>query len=120
MTTTPSPAALRPAASSAALGYNYIVAAALLWATIGPAAVRDAYRVVYVSREATVGRFAVDGLRAQVTYSCIRAHADVVVVRNIHCAMTGGPQSGRVNMPFGLNITAAKTVSIEDSSFEGF
>ena len=89
-------------------------------AVIGPASVRDAYRVVYVSREATVGRFAVDGLSAQVTYSCIRAHADVVVVRNMRCAMIGGPQSGRVNMPFGLNITAAKTVSIEDSAFAGF
>jgi len=89
-------------------------------AAIGPATVRDAYRVVYVSREATVGRFAVDGLSAQVTYSCIRAHADVVVVRNMRCAMTGGPQSGRVNMPFGLNITAARTASIEDSSFDGF
>ena len=89
-------------------------------ASIGPATVRDAYRVVYVSRSAAVRRFAIDGLNAEVTYSCIRAHADVVVVRNMHCAMTGGPQSGSVNMPFGLNITAAKTVSVEDSSFGGF
>jgi hypothetical protein len=89
-------------------------------AAIGPATVRGAYRVVYVSREATVGRFAVDGLNAQVTYSCIRAHAEVIVIRNMRCAMRGGPQTGRVNMPFGLNITAAKTVSIEDSSFDGF
>ena len=50
------------------------------------------------------------GSAQQVTYSCIRAHADVVVVRNMRCVMTGGPQSGRVNMPFGFNITAAKTV----------
>jgi hypothetical protein len=89
-------------------------------AIIGPVAVRDAYRVVYVSRSATVGRFAVDGLSAQVTDACIRAHADVVVVRNTHCVMSGGPQSGSVNMPFGLQITAARTVSVEDSSFDGF
>jgi hypothetical protein len=87
---------------------------------IGPATVRDAYRMVYVSRSADVGRFAVDGVRASVTYSCIRAHADVVVVRNLHCTMTGGPQTGRVNMPFGLNITAGKSVSVEDSSFNNF
>jgi hypothetical protein len=89
-------------------------------ATIGPATVRDAYRVVYVSREAAVGRLAVDGLSAEVTYSCIRAHADVVVVRNMRCVMTGGPQFGRVNMPFGLNITVARTVYVEDSRFDGF
>ena len=89
-------------------------------ATIGPAAVRGAYRVVYVSRGATVGRFHVDGLRAQVTDACIRAHADVVVVRNTHCAMTGGPQRGGVNMPFGLQITSAASVDVEDSSFDGF
>ena len=63
-------------------------------AAIGPATVRDAYRVVYVSREATVGRFAVDGLSAEVTYSCIRAHADVVVVRNMRCVMTGDLRAG--------------------------
>jgi len=89
-------------------------------ALIGPASVRGAYRAVYTSHSATVGRFAVDGLSAEVTYSCIRARADVVVVRNMRCSMTGGPQSGSVNMPFGLNITAAKTVSVEDSSFDGF
>jgi hypothetical protein len=89
-------------------------------ALIGPASVQGAYRVVYTSHSATVGRFAVDGLIANVTYSCIRAHAEVVIIRNMRCAMIGGPQSGRVNMPFGLNITAARTVSIEDSSFNGF
>ena len=78
------------------------------------------YRAIYVGRPAVVGRFAVEGLSALVTYSCIRAHADVVVVRNTHCAMTDGPQSGSVNMPFGLNITAAKTVLVEDSSFDSF
>lgn len=89
-------------------------------ATIGPVTVRDAYRVVYAKRSATVGRFEADGVNARVTYSCIRTHADVVVVRNTHCVMTGGPQVGSVNMPFGLNIIAAKTVSVEDSSFDGF
>ena len=89
-------------------------------ALIGPAIIQDAYRAVYVSRSATVGRFSVENLRAAVTYSCIRAHADVLVVRNMRCSMTGGPQSGSVNMPFGLNVTAAKSVYVEDSSFDGF
>ena len=89
-------------------------------ALIGPATVRGSYRAVYVSRSASVGRFAVDGLSAQVTDACIRVHADVVVVRNTHCVMVGGTQSGGENMPFGLQITGAKSVSIEDSSFDGF
>jgi hypothetical protein len=63
---------------------------------------------------------AVNGVQAEVTGGCIRAHGDVVVVRNTHCVMSGGPQSGSVNMPFGLEIIAAKTVLIEDSSFDGF
>jgi hypothetical protein len=89
-------------------------------ALIGPAIARNAYRVVYVSRDATVSRFEIRGLEAQVTDACVRAHADVVVVRKAHCTMTGGPQSGGVNMPFGLQITSAKTVYVEDSSFDGF
>jgi hypothetical protein len=89
-------------------------------ATIGPVKVRGAYRVLYVKRGATVGRFEAHGIDAQVTDACIRAHADVVVIRNTHCVMTGGPQTGGVNMPFGLDIIAAKTVSVEDSSFDGF
>ncbi|MGZ2410828.1 hypothetical protein ACUXST_000225 [Sphingomonas sp. F9_3S_D5_B_2] len=89
-------------------------------ALIGPADVRNAYRVVYVSRSAAVTNMTVRGLQAQVLDACIRAHADVVVVRDTHCVMTGGPQSGGVNMPFGLQITAAKTVLVENSSFEGF
>ena len=89
-------------------------------AAIGPAIVTDSHRAVDVSRSAVVGRFAVDGLNAHVTAGCVRTHADVVVVRNTHCEMTGGPQTGGVNMPFGLEILAAKTVSIEDSSFNGF
>src|SRR6478672_4289832 len=89
-------------------------------ASIGPFAVRDSYRALDVSRSATVGRLAVSGVQAEVTGGCIRAHADVVVVRNAHFVMSGGPQSGSVNMPFGLEVIAAKTVSIEDSSFDGF
>jgi hypothetical protein len=89
-------------------------------ATIGPVTVRDAYRVVYASRSAIVGRFEAQGINARVTDACIRTHADVVVVRNTHCVMTGGPQVGPVNMPFGLDIIAAKTVLVEDSSFDGF
>jgi hypothetical protein len=89
-------------------------------AIIGPVAARNAYRVIDVSRDATVSRFEVRRLEAQVTDACIRAHADVVVVREAHCTMTGGPQSGGVNMPFGLEVTSAKTVYVEDSSFDGF
>src|SRR5690349_22629430 len=89
-------------------------------ASIGPFTVRDSHRAIDVSRSAVVGRLAVTGLQAEVTGGCIRAHADVVVVRNIHCVMIDGPQSGGVNMPFGLEVIAAKTVSIEDSSFDGF
>jgi hypothetical protein len=89
-------------------------------AIIGPASVRNTYRVVYVSLSAIVSRFEVRDLKAQVTDACVRAHADVVVVRGTHCTMTGGPQEGGVNMPFGLQITSARTVSVEDSSFDGF
>jgi hypothetical protein len=89
-------------------------------ATLGPFIVRDSHRAIDVSSSATVGRLAVSSLDAQVTGGCIRAHADVVVVRNTHCVMVGGPQSGGVNMPFGLEVIAARTVSIEDSSFDGF
>ena len=89
-------------------------------ASIGPFMVRDSHRAIDVSRSAIVGRLAVTGLQAEVTGGCIRAHADVVVVRNTNCVMIDGPQSGGVNMPFGLEIIAAKTVSIEDSSFDGF
>ena len=89
-------------------------------ASVGPFTVRDSYRALDVSRSAIVGRLAVTGIRAEVTGGCVRAHAEVVVVRNTHCVMADGPQSGSVNMPFGLEIIAAKTVSIEDSSFDGF
>lgn len=89
-------------------------------AVIGPATVRHAFQVVHVSSSATVGRLEVRGLNADVTNSCIRGHADVVVVTDTHCTMTGPPQVGRVNMPFGLQITAAKSVAIRNSSFQGF
>ena len=89
-------------------------------AFIGPFTVRSSYRAIDVSASAIVGRLSVGGLQAEVTGGCIRAHAKVVVIRGSHCVMVGGPQSGGVNMPFGLEITAAKTVSIEDSSFTGF
>jgi hypothetical protein len=89
-------------------------------AAIGPLTVRDSYRALDVSSSAIIGRLAVSGVHAEVTGGCIRAHADVVVVRNTHCTMVDGPQSGSVNMPFGLEIISAKTVSIEDSSFDGF
>src|SRR5690348_11849340 len=68
-------------------------------ASIGPFTVRDSHRAIDVSSSATVGRLAVSSLDAQVTGGCIRARADVVVVRNIHCVMIDGPQSGGVNMP---------------------
>lgn len=89
-------------------------------ALVGPAYVRNSYRVLYVSRSATVGRLEVRGLEALVTDACIRAHADVVVVHDTHCRMTGGPQAGAVNMPFGLQITSAKSVLVENSSFDAF
>jgi hypothetical protein len=89
-------------------------------AIIGPAMVRNAYRVVTVSRSANVSRMLVQGLTAQVTDACVRAQADVVVVRDTRCLMTGGPQSGGINMPFGLDVISARTVSVEDSRFEGF
>ena len=34
--------------------------------------------------------------------------------------MTGEPQVGRINMPFGLQVTSAATVLVEDSSFDNF
>jgi hypothetical protein len=89
-------------------------------AVIGPAIVRNAYQVVRVDRSASVGHLEVRGIEAQVTDACIRAHADVVLIRNTHCTMTGGPQVRDVNMPFGLHIASAKQVLIEDSSFNGF
>lgn len=89
-------------------------------AVIGPAEVRNAYRAVYVSRAATVAQMLVQGLRAEVSDACVRAHADQLIVRDTHCTMTGGPQSGGVNMPFGLNVTSARHVSVSDSSFNGF
>jgi len=89
-------------------------------ARVGPAAVTGAYRVVDVSRSASVGQLLIDGLRASVTDACVRAHADHVVVRNTHCRMSGGPQSEGVNMPFGLEVTSAAAVAVEDSSFDGF
>ena len=89
-------------------------------AVIGPATVRNSFQVVHVSKAATVGRLEVRGLNAEVTDACVRGHADVVVIRDIHCTMTGGPQVGRDNMPFGLQVQAAQTVSVEHSSFQGF
>jgi hypothetical protein len=89
-------------------------------AFIGPATVLDAFQVVHVSSSATVGRLEVRGLNATVTNSCVRGHAGVVVVTNTHCTMTGPPQVGRVNMPFGLQVTGAQSVSVSHSSFEGF
>jgi hypothetical protein len=89
-------------------------------ARIGPAAVAGAHRVLDVSRGATVGALEVEGVRASVTDGCIRAHAASIVVRGTHCRMSGGPQAGGVNMPFGLDVTAAAAVLVEDSSFEGF
>lgn len=89
-------------------------------AVIGPAEVRNSYRAVYVSRSASVARLLVQGIRADVADGCIRAHADRIIVRDTHCVMTGGPQRGSVNMPFGLQVTAASHVSVSDSSFSGF
>lgn len=89
-------------------------------ARIGPAKIATPYRALYVSRSATVGTIHVDGIDARVTDGCIRAHADRVVVRRTSCSMVRGPQSGRVNMPFGLQITSARQVIVEDSSFDGF
>lgn len=89
-------------------------------AVIGPAFVRDSYRAVDVSRSASVARMLVHGLRAEVTDACIRAHADQIIVRDTHCTMTGGPQQGGVNMPFGLEILSARRVLVRDSSFSGF
>jgi hypothetical protein len=89
-------------------------------AVIGPVKVMNAHRVLDVSQSAVVSQINVDGVEAQVTDGCIRAHADIVVVRSTHCVMTGGPQSGGVNMPFGFEVTAARTVLVENSSFDGF
>jgi hypothetical protein len=89
-------------------------------ATIGPVTVRDSYRAIDVGNSATVARFEASDVDAEVSASCIRTHADVVVVRRARCSMTGAPQAGRINMPFGLQVTTAKTVLIEDSSFDGF
>ena len=89
-------------------------------AMMGPATVRNSYRAIDVAGSASVGRFEAHDIDAKVNADCIRAHADVVVVRRARCAMTGDPQVGRINMPFGLQVTSARTVLVEDSSFEGF
>ena len=89
-------------------------------AMIGPATVRNAFQVVHVSQSATVGRLEVRGLDAQVTDACVRGHADVVVIHEVHCTMTGGPQVGRVNIPFGLQVSGGSSVSVTNSSFQGF
>ena len=89
-------------------------------ASVGPATVRNSYRAVDVSSAATVERFEARDIDAEVNAACIRAHAEVVVVRRAHCFMTGSPQVGRVNMPFGLQVASAKTVLVEDSNFDGF
>ena len=89
-------------------------------ATMGPATIRDSYRAIDVGASAAVGRFQASDVDAIVTAACIRTHADVVVVRRARCAMTGEPQVGRINMPFGLQVMSARTVLVEDSSFDGF
>jgi hypothetical protein len=89
-------------------------------AIIGPVTIRNSFQVVHVSKSATVGRLEVRGLDARVTDACIRGHADVVVVRDTRCIMTNGPQTGSVNIPFGLQVTSAASVSVSNSSFEGF
>lgn len=89
-------------------------------AMMGPAMVRSSYRAIDVSGSASVGRFEAHDIDAKITADCIRAHADVVVVRRARCQMTGEPQVGRINMPFGLQVTSARTVLVEDSSFDGF
>jgi hypothetical protein len=89
-------------------------------AVLGPAIVRNAYRVIYVSRLATASRIEIKGINAEVSDACVRVHAEVVTVHDTHCTMTGGPQSGGVNMPFGLDIISARSVSVENSSFDGF
>ena len=81
---------------------------------------RTRYRAIDVAGSASLGRFEAHDIDAKVNADCIRAHADVVVVRRARCAMTGDPQVGRINMPFGLQVTSARTVLVEDSSFEGF
>lgn len=89
-------------------------------AVIGPATVRTPYRVLFVNLDAVVGHIQVQGINALVTDGCVRAHGDLVVVRDTHCRMVGGPQLGPVNMPFGLNITSARQLVVQDSSFDGF
>lgn len=89
-------------------------------AIMGPASIRNSYRAIDVAGSARVGRFEAHDIDAQVDADCIRAHADVVVVRRARCAMTGEPQVGRINMPFGLQVTSAATVLVEDSSFDNF
>jgi hypothetical protein len=89
-------------------------------ATMGPARIRDSYRALDVAPDATVGRYEAHDLDAQVAAACIRTHADVVVIRRARCLMTGASQTGRINMPFGLQVIAARTVLVEDSSFDGF
>lgn len=89
-------------------------------AVIGPATVRTPYRVLFADLEANVGRIEVRGIHGLVTDSCARVHGDLVVVRGTHCLMVGGPQAGPVNMPFGLNVTSARQVVVEDSSFDNF
>ena len=89
-------------------------------AVIGPATIRNTFQVVHVSQSATVGRLEIRGLQAEVTDACVRGHADVVIVRDVHCTMIGGPQTGRVNIPFGLQVSGGNSVSVTNSSFQGF
>lgn len=89
-------------------------------AVIGPAIVRNAFQVVHVSQSATVGRLEVRGLQAEVTDACVRGHADVVIIDRVYCTMKGGPQTGRVNIPFGLQVSGGSKVSVTNSSFQGF
>ena len=113
-------AASAPAIFAASDSDVVTLVGAVASATMGPATVRDSYRALDVSPDASVGRYEAHDLDAQVTAACIRTHADVVVVRRAHCVMTGAPRTGRINMPFGLQVTAARTVLVEDSSFDGF
>jgi hypothetical protein len=82
--------------------------------------VQAAYRALEMRPGAYATDLVVDGLEASVTRECIRLRGDDVVIRNVHCRMTGPPQTSMKHLPEGIHIQAGNRILLEKSSFNGF
>ena len=104
-------AASAPAIFAAGESDVVTLGGAVASATMGPATVRDSYRALDVSPDATVGRYEAHDLDAQVTAACIRTHADVVVEHRADIDQSATGRRGAIDERTlaALNSFAART-----------